>query len=279
MKPYQYAILRYVNNLSSGEFVNIGLLMWLPNDCKMIYRINHRYRRVSEFFYPFDSSGYQQMMYRVKQRCLQIQKEVNEDNYNLFIKKPTHILEILDRIITEDSTCFQWSEISSGGVINPASRFEQLALEFVERHEKHTDRERQTESKILQNVEARIEACGLTRYLKENMPIVSRNYSYTFRLGWNNHVTQVLEPITFDYVNASDVVEKAITWSGRLANLANSEEFQMTGVIAPPANNTWLNEYKRAIEILKEAPKIRELITETDFDDFIPKIKRDMEIE
>lgn len=279
MKPYQYSVLRYVNNLSSGEFVNVGLLMWMPYDCKMTYRINHRYRRVSEFFYPFDSSGYQQMIYRIKQRCLQVQKEVNEDNYNLFVKKPTRILEILDRIVTEDSTCFQWSEIGSGGVSNPTVRFEQLVQELIERHEKHVDRERQTETKILQAVTNRIEAYGLKRHVKEDVDIISRNYSYTFSLGWDNHIPQVLEPITFDYVNASDVVEKAITWSGRLTNLANNAEFELTGVVAPPANNTWPSEYKRALDILREAPKVRELISEADFDDFIPKIKKDMEIE
>src|SRR4051794_39758082 len=62
MIPYQFVLLRYMNNASAGELVNIGVVMWLPRQRRLVFWLNERYGRLSSFFQPFDGSSYRQMV-------------------------------------------------------------------------------------------------------------------------------------------------------------------------------------------------------------------------
>ena len=50
MSKYQYVILRYVHNVSTEEFVNIGVVMWLPEERRLLHSISEKYSRLSCFF-------------------------------------------------------------------------------------------------------------------------------------------------------------------------------------------------------------------------------------
>lgn len=279
MNSYQYSILRYVNNASSGEFTNIGVVMWIPEQAQVLAKINKRYGRLSHFFHPFDSIGYRQMISRLQTRLRRVETDIaTAKKGHLFTQTPGHISQILNKIAPDDASCFQWSDIRSGGIENPEIRFAQLVKDFVERHDEQTQRERLTEEKIFQSIEKKIFIEDLKPYVKEGVPLSAKNYSYTFKVGWVNGKQQVLEPISFDFINSHDVIEKAVTWSGRLANLAKGANFQMTAVYAIPDSNSWPKECKKALAILQDSPNIRAIVPYPDFEDFIPKIKKDIQL-
>jgi hypothetical protein len=85
-----------------------------------------------------------------------------------------------------------------------------------------------------------------------------------------------MEPVSFDYLNAGELVDKAPTWSGRLFNLAKGAPFQFTGVVAPPDRGDLMDAYGRAIQILGGAPNVRRLVRFDEVDAFLPEIERDL---
>lgn len=66
MRQYQYLILRYVHNYSTEEFVNIGILMWLPEERRFLHEISEKYSLLSSFFINFDGPGYRKMIRHIK---------------------------------------------------------------------------------------------------------------------------------------------------------------------------------------------------------------------
>lgn len=86
----------------------------------------------------------------------------------------------------------------------------------------------------------------------------------------------ISEPISFDYTKGGELVEKAYAWSGRLSDLGRRLDFRMTGVVAPPQDESLLEKYDEAISILRESPKVRNIIPEDEFDRFVPEIERDL---
>jgi NADPH-dependent curcumin reductase CurA len=112
--------------------------------------------------------------------------------------------------------------------------------------------------------------------LEKDVPLEGEHFGYKFKLGWQNGTKQFLEPISFDYKNGADVVEKAYTWSGRLNDLGKRNEFRMTGVVAPPQDESLLKHYAEAIMILRESPKVRGIIAIDEFDKFMPEIEKDL---
>lgn len=284
MKPYDFAILRYMHNIASGEFVNIAVVMWLPDESRFIYRITTKHGRVSHFFYPFNSNAYTLNCKLIKNRFDQGLKElVSGKQGHLFNKYPKSIEQVIYSLVAHDASAFQWSEIKSGISNNPEKRLEQLFVEFISRHEVagRTRKEHRDDTKVFSTIKNQLKATGLYHKVEPDVVIKSPYFSYTFKLGWHNGERQVIEPISFDYQSSNDIIDKAVNWSGRLVNLErdNDTNFEMTGVIASPnlSDSKLKSAYKDATKIIKNSPCIRTLITEEDFSSFIPKIEEDIE--
>jgi hypothetical protein len=102
------------------------------------------------------------------------------------------------------------------------------------------------------------------------------NLSYRFKIGWTNGVTQVLEPVSLDHLSEPDLIGKALTWSGRLYNLAEGADFQWTGVVALPQRTDLAEAGQRAVAMLRAARNVRAVIPEDEIDSFLPVVERDL---
>ncbi len=269
MKPYQFSLLRYVHNVATEEFVNIGVVMWVPAEKQFLYRLTERYGRLSNFFNGFNSAGYRQMLRELKHRLREAGK-----------KETSHvetISDLLPRIVLIESGCFQWSAAMGGIAVDPAQRLNQLFVEMIERHEDQQTSIRRDEAAVMKDVAARFRQHGIATKLNENVEVKGGKYSYKFKYGWQNGKRQMMEPISFDYEDKERVIEKANRWAGRLYNLRQPEDdFQMTGIVAPPQDPQLAEAFKQALEMLADAPKVRKLIREDQIESFIPEIERDL---
>jgi hypothetical protein len=111
MKRYQFVLLRYCHNWAAGELINIGVIMWVPEDHQLLYFLSQRYERLSSLYQDFDSSSYKIMMRQIDTKL--------KENYTL-------------TNFPEDSSCFQLSMPMGGITPNPHERLEQLRIELVD---------------------------------------------------------------------------------------------------------------------------------------------------
>lgn len=274
MIPYHFMLLRYVHDASSEEFANVGILMWLPSTRELLFRMHERYARLSAFFKDFDGASYRQMSRAIRQRVRLVQREAEQGT--LLVRPAGTIADVVLRIVTEDSTCFSWSKAMGGIADDPQMRIEELLHEFVTSRElAGAPRQRRDEEQILERIDDVLRRHGIAPRLTHGFEVSGRDYSYRFQAAWVNGQRQVMEPISFDYLRAAEVVEKANTWSGRLWNL-RGEEFQMTGVVAPPANPELAGAFEQAVTILRSAPNVRAVVRENDFEAFAGEIERDL---
>ena len=104
MKSYRCRILRYVHDVPKGEFVNIGVVMWIPEHSRLIFRLNEQYRRISGFFKNFDGTSYRQMLrnlqYSFKAVASDLQKPpLTRDTPDTF--------KVFNLLVREDTSTFQ----------------------------------------------------------------------------------------------------------------------------------------------------------------------------
>ena len=102
------------------------------------------------------------------------------------------------------------------------------------------------------------------------------NYDYSFKMGWNNGMLQVLEPISLDLRRPSEIVDRANTWSGRLFTLSKNNTFGFTAVLAPPKRHSEMKAFSQGFAILKDARSIRRVITEDEVNDYMSEIEEDL---
>jgi hypothetical protein len=269
MTPYQFALLRYVHNVAAEEFVNIGVVMFLPAEKRLLFTVTDRYARLSNFFEGFNRANYRRMLSDLKSRL----RTASKKNVSADIET---INEILPNIVAIESGCFQWSETMGGVTSDAEERLQKLYAEFITRHESRHDRPRREEKEIANALIDRLRRHGIESRLEKDVSIKSSKYEYKFKLGWQNGTRQFMEPISFDYLEKESVIEKANKWVGRLYNLKDAESFQLTGIVAAPQQRRLANAFNQAVEILKDAPNVREIIREEKIEDFIPEIEKDL---
>lgn len=56
--PYQYCVLRYAHDPAAGECLNVGVVLYAPDQGLLRYKLNSRYRRLSDAFAGFDPDAY-----------------------------------------------------------------------------------------------------------------------------------------------------------------------------------------------------------------------------
>ncbi len=269
MRPYQFTLLRYVHNVSTEEFVNIGVLLWMPEAKKLYYNISDQYSRFSDFFDGFEGSGYKYMLRSLRNRV----KEISESET---LKLFNHLSDILPEILLRESGCMQWSSEMFGITDDAAQEVKNIFADMIARHEVHNERKRRTEAHLARDMAEKFRQGGIEKELTRGVEIATHEYAYKFEFGWQNGVKQVLEPISFDYVNKERMDEKVNKWIGRLDGL-KEETFQMTGVVAPPQDANLTEAFRQAIRRLENAPHVRKILREDEIESFIPEIKNDIE--
>ena len=58
MTRYQFALIRYVHDISSGEFVNVGAVLLDLDNRRLYWHLSEKSSRLASFFRPFDSVRY-----------------------------------------------------------------------------------------------------------------------------------------------------------------------------------------------------------------------------
>ena len=274
MKPYQFAVLRYVHDRSIGEFANVGILMWLPDTYEMDYLITNHTRRLSKFFSDFDGNNYRSLIKYLDNFFKLKKKELNKDKHapQIFNTAQPDINILLQYLVPDDGTCFEWSEVMSGVNVNPLLRLHSLFAEFVVQAEEKQPEHRYDEQKVWSTIYHEMVNKGLQKHVKQNVKLASKKYDYLFKAGWMNGKQQLIEPISFDLLNNNEILEKANKWFGRLARLSQDNKFAVTMVVAPPQKEDAKDYYSDSFETLKGAPSVREVITEKELKKYFNKL-------
>src|SRR5205807_9393610 len=163
--------LRYVHNVSTEEFVNIGVLMWLPEDGQFLHELSEKYSRLSNFFEGFDGTGYRNMVRHIKARLGAAKKQ---DHVQI-----KDVEQLVAAILPRDSSCFQWSAPMGGVAINPEQRLQKLYDSIVERHANKQERTRRDEKDIYQTLITRLQQRALAERLQKDVSIKGVHFGYT----------------------------------------------------------------------------------------------------
>src|SRR5258705_13521255 len=62
--PYTYSVIRYLHDPSTGEMLNIGVILCAPNDRAIEARLEYRYERLSAAFVEFDGDHYRRTLHQ-----------------------------------------------------------------------------------------------------------------------------------------------------------------------------------------------------------------------
>ncbi|MGE4304742.1 MAG: DUF3037 domain-containing protein [Novosphingobium sp.] len=275
-RPYSYTVLRYVHDIVTGEFVNVGLVFTAPaHDGQppvVLFDFKDRIRRLRSMFPNIDRSAFVDAMDAMRRSARALAKQVQADR--MFSNDDARTLSL--RMLPRDGSSLQWSDIGTGVSRDLAKDFERISDRMLSEYQVRSENKRQDDDvwrPVYQALKERAVEVDL-----EPRVIDGQVDSIEFRHAWKNGKVHAYEPLSFDMADASNIRDKARRWRGNLdaAMTGATEQFKAYFIAGRPSDPSLMDAYEAALQILRQAAGQPEVYDETQIEELVSRIESDV---
>jgi hypothetical protein len=189
---------------------------------------------------------------------------------------PSDIEQILKQVLPYDDSSFQFSRIGAGLTDNPDESLRQLFDRYVEKYSERVQLTSRDDEQVWSVFRKPLEEKQVTVWLQSKR-ITAPDYEYEFKHARKNEVWHAYEPISFDLMGSSSILDKANNWMGRLTNLAESvETFKPHLLIGAPSDPSLQTAFIKAQNILYKSPSRPQLVRESDAEGFAESLSEEI---
>lgn len=272
---YSYSVLRYVHDTLTGEFVNVGLVMFSPEGSFLRFKSKTTVGRVTSMFPSLKTSAFKELLRSVKNRFSVIEAETTAD-LGMWGKK-SNLNEILLSALPKDDSSLLWSPISSGVTSDLKNSFEKIFARHISKFDQKTHRGRRSDDDVWRLFRRDLEKRNLLSFF-ETKSISGKDDEVEFPFAWKNGIWHCIEPISFDLTAPESIRDKAHKWLGQIASVTDSsEKFKVYLVLAKPQQSNLAGAFEKAISILEKVPVESEIYVDNDMERLVEKLHRQVE--
>jgi len=221
MFEYEYQVLRYIHDIMTEEFVNVGLIIYAPKLKYLNSKSTYKYSRFSSLY--GDLPG-KYIVKNIKHFENMIDTYSNRINSEVSFKQYNSIIDITSRILPKDNSSLQLSEIKKGLTLDINRTFEEIFYRYIGKFEKTIIKKSRSDDDAWKNVYKKyFKKYEIDKNLTTHI-INTKQDKFIFDYSIKNGVYHCYQPISFDLLDATDIKEKTYKWFGKLNILSTSEE-------------------------------------------------------
>jgi hypothetical protein len=282
--PFQFAVLRYIHDTFTGEFLNVGVAFYSQQPAFFKVRLLQRYSRITSAFPSADGEFYRRYISSLQTKFDKVAERVNSQQATLEPWLPDRLEELLMQVLPPDDSSIQFGAVEGGMTDDLEATSDELYKRLVETHLSAEENESRNEAEIWSIFRERLREQNVIRYLAPAV-IHTKKQDFEFDYAWKNGQWKALEPLSFDLVNPGNIRRKALQYFGQNVVLEASKEINLVYyLLGKPRrdDSSVLRAYAKAIDLLGtgEYTKKIKLIEEDEAEDFAreiaPKIKSDV---
>lgn len=269
-EPYSYVVLRYVHDVLTGEFVNVGLVMVVPGRSQVLTQARKTFGRIKNVFPDLDSAAYKRAIDAINRGMRGVERNLKSEG---LFKGDKTALDYARLALPLDDSSLQWSPVGAGLTADPQQTFDQLYHRFVTRYDRASQRHR-TDDDVWRLVATKLKERDVKVEL-EPKRIAGRTDSVEFSHAWKNGRWHVYEPLSFDLADADNIKNKARRWLGHLAAVKDgaADDVQVHFIVGRPQSASLVDAYQNALEILRRVPFENDVFEEAQIDEVVHRIE------
>jgi Protein of unknown function (DUF3037) len=266
-ETYSYTVLRYVHDVMTGEFVNVGVVVHAESGLKSKFRST--YGRVSSVFPGLDEKAFKDALRAVHNAIEKLEK--SEKSAGFFQSSPDAMTFARKAMVADDSS-FQWSPPGSGVTRDAVATLNQLYDRFVTRHEKHGAR-RRDDADVWKPIRQKLEELNVADKFHERTFRGSVE-EITLEHAWKNGKWHVIYAVSLDLADADGVKAKAHRIRGHLDSVNDGlvDELALNVVLGRPTNVDLMHAYNTARKILDNAALRPIIVDEEGADQLVTRL-------
>lgn len=245
-QPFTYVVLRYVHDIFTAEFVNVGLLLFCPQTGFVQARMTRRLARASSVFPGVDRRTLGLVLRHLDRRFAKLSKEPQGHLDRSFCTAA----DIARTVLAFDHSGLQWSELGSGLTGDPSETFDELYIRLISRFEEGVPPKRD-EREIWKPVESVLRERRVLHAFQDKV-ISYGDFAYHFDHAWKNDQWHLLQPLSFDLQEKATIVDKALHWSARVNELRKSDTpFRIYFLVGAPSAPDLQDAFRQAERTLE----------------------------
>lgn len=220
---FQYAILRYVHDVVTGEFINAGVVLYSKPGYFFEARLLTRYHRLTQMFPGADGEAFKNYMEHLQRVFDKISQSIASRQTGFLKEWPDNIEDILVNAIPPDDSSIQFSESRTGISADHESILEQLYQRYAEHYIGHPEKESRTDQEIWHVFKKQLSEANLVSHFDRH-EVRTKYEVFEFDYAWKNGSWHVMQPLSFDLMHASYMRRKAKEWLGATNILSTAKE-------------------------------------------------------
>jgi hypothetical protein len=268
--PYTYTILRYLHDPRAGEALNVGVVLHVAAERKLLARVRSTFGRVKAAFPDLDGEAFKQALREVERGIERVAREMHKGG---LLAAAGDAAAFARRGMPEDDSALQWSPVGSGLTADAEATLDRLYDRFVQRHDDRARRRRDDED-IWRPVRERLDARGVSVPFEEKT-FAGELDAITFRHAWKNGQWHAYEGVSLDLASQDSIMEKARRWVGHLTTVRDglAEPLKLHLIIGAPQEQGLGEAYRKALAMMRKAPLRPEVVEEHAIDDLVSRIE------
>lgn len=218
MKKYacQYAIVRFLPYLETGEFANVGIVMLCPDAGFFEFKLLNRVRRITAFFEELDAGIYRRAATDFKNELNRIGKWLDtRQGKGMDVESARHLFAELTR---PREAMMRFEGVRVVLAEDPAQQFDELFGHYVERNFATKAYQEQLLEKSVRKVlvEAKLEkqfrpeTLGDTAAYHTRLPFVHRE---------DGRAVKAIKPLHLAHEDPAQIYDHGWAWLGRVDKL------------------------------------------------------------
>jgi hypothetical protein len=273
--PYTYTVLRYVHDVATGEFLNVGVALLAPEQRYVKVMCRTTYGRLAAAFPSLDGESFRAVMRHVIKEFERFQLELAD-------QLPLHsmnggVMAYAHMVLGADDSSLQWSQAGAGLTVDPSQTLTQLYNRFVTSHELSLQPHRRHDEDIWRRFSRELEQRQVLKHFVKKTIAVDDD-QVEFKHAWKNGVWHCLAPVSFDLATADSIREKAHKWLGQLTSVAQAKnDFKLYFLVGEPTQDELRSAFHSALRILSKSPIEKEVVTETQMSELCKRLAADVQ--
>ena len=221
--PFEYSVLRYIHDVVTGEFLNIGLVIYSKPRRYLRAELLNKYRRITNTFPGADGEFFRQYINHLQLRFLTMTKKICDVQTTLLDELPDQLEQILAKILPLDDSSIRFSEVRSGFAANLNEIFSDLYNRLIEFYLDEIDKKTRDDEQVWNVYSRPLRELNLLELMQPNK-ITTRHDEIEFDYAWKNGRWNLIKPLSFDLATPTYIRRKAKTWLGTNLILDESDE-------------------------------------------------------
>jgi hypothetical protein len=272
--PYSFVVLRYMHDVFTREFVNVGVLLHAPRVGFLGFEKLSGLDRVKAMFPGLQSDSLHDLLAFLASRTAEIHRKTSDQ---LLDRDQLSAETIAKALLPIDDSALQWSAAGGGAADDPQQALKELFDRLVARHLKAHPPTRREDVDVWKPFEREFRRRDVLQRFQEKTLTVGK-LEHRFE-AWQppGGYLRLFQPLSFDLIDPSKIVEKAIHWNGLIRQFrkADSEFYAYLLIGAPPGKDRQ-DAFEQAYDTLAEDGNRKELVREEEAPKFAAGIEKEI---